>query len=243
MNSLMQYKKSFYRSLESQGLNSAREILPFIVNLLAPQSVVDVGCGTGEWLSVCMELGIEDIQGVDFYDGSFLKIPRSSYLQKDLNQPFTIPRTFDLAVSLEVGEHLSPESAKEFVCSLTRLAPAVLFSAAIPGQGGTGHINLQWPDYWAELFEAFGFTAADCIRPQFWQNPKVACYYAQNIVLYVKDREIDLPSFKLQRFVHPEMWEGQASELSLLRPLYTARGLVKRLPGALWNSITARVRD
>jgi hypothetical protein len=46
---------------------------------------------------------------------------------------------FDLAVCLEVAEHLPPERAESFIRELCDLAPVVLFSAAIPGQGGTGH--------------------------------------------------------------------------------------------------------
>jgi hypothetical protein len=61
-------------------------------------------------------------------------------------------RTFDLAICLEVAEHLPPEAAEGFIDSLTRLAPVVLFSAAITFQVGNQHLNGQWPDYWATLF-------------------------------------------------------------------------------------------
>jgi SAM-dependent methyltransferase len=242
---MTKYRKAFYESLESQGLTSAREVLPFLFDWFKPASVVDVGCGTGEWLSVCRELGVQDVLGMDFHAGEMLKIPKTSFLQQDLSAPFTLPRTYDLAMSLEVGEHLPPESAAGFVGSITSLASVVLFSAAIPAQGGTGHVNEQWPDYWAALFEQFGFVPVDCVRPLFWENEKVTCYYAQNAVLYVKrGLEIkDLPSFNLKRFVHPGLFGDQATELRQLRPLFTARGLVKRLPGALWNSVAERWRN
>jgi len=89
-------------------------------------------------------------------------------------------------MSLEVGEHLPSEAAEGFVGSITSLSSVVLFSAAIPSQGGTGHVNEQWPDYWASLFEKFDFVPLDCIRPAFWENQKVTCYDAQNSVLYVR---------------------------------------------------------
>jgi SAM-dependent methyltransferase len=242
---MAKYRKAFYESLESQAMGSAREILPFLFDLLQPKSVVDVGCGTGEWLKVCQELGAQEILGIDFHAGDLLKIPSTSYVQKQLAQPFSLPRKYDLAISLEVGEHLPEESAQGFVQSLTSLSSAVLFSAAIPSQGGTGHINEQWPDYWAALFERFDFTAVDCIRPRFWDNEGVTCYYAQNAILYVR-REIhlsEMPSFNLCRFVHPGLFQDQASELRELRPLFTSRGLVKRLPGALWLSISDRFKE
>lgn len=239
------YRKSFYRSLESQALNSAREVVPFLRELLDPRNVVDVGCGTGEWLSVWQETGVDEVTGVDFQPGEILNIPRTSFIQQDLTKPFSLDKEYDLAMSLEVGEHLPAESAEAFVGTLTRLSPVVLFSAAIPSQGGTGHINEQWPDYWASLFEKFDYVAFDCLRPRFWENPQVTCYYAQNMVLYVKrDHQIqDLPSFNMQRFVHPGLFQDQASELRQLRPLFSSRGLVKRLPGALWLSISDRVKN
>jgi SAM-dependent methyltransferase len=242
---MAKYRKSFYRSLESQALNSAREVLPFLSELFDPKSVVDVGCGTGEWLSVWRELGVEEVTGVDFQPGEILNIPRTAFIQQDLTQPFSLPKQYDLAMSLEVGEHLPPESAEAFISTLTSLSPVVLFSAAIPSQGGTGHINEQWPDYWAALFEKFNFVAFDFLRPRFWENPKVTCYYAQNMVLYVKRGYPigDLPSFNMQRFVHPGLFQDQATELRELRPLFTSRGLVKRLPGALWLSISDRVKN
>ena len=206
---MTKYRKAFYRSLESPADSSAREILPFIFQLIQPASVVDVGCGTGEWLSVCQELGLKDIQGLDFHAGDLLKIPKTSFQQLDLGKKFALERPYDLAISLEVGEHLPAEAAEGFVGSITRLAPVVLFSAAIPSQGGTGHVNEQWPDYWAALFEKFEYVPVDCIRPRFWENERVTSYYAQNIVLYVrKGVEVEpLPSFHLQRFVHPLLFK------------------------------------
>ena len=242
---MTKYRKQFYASLESQALESAREVLPFLFDLLKPKSVVDVGCGTGEWLTVCQELGARDILGIDFHSGDLLKIPAASYTQKQLTDPFSLPRTYDLAMSLEVGEHLPRESAEGFVQSLTKLSAAVLFSAAIPSQGGTGHMNEQWPEYWAALFEKFDFVAVDCVRPRFWNNNKVTCYYAQNCVLYVRRGIVleQMPSFSLCRFVHPGLFEDQATELRQLRPLFTSRGLVKRLPGALWLSVADRIKQ
>ena len=99
------YRRSFYRSGEFNA-DSAREILPFIFGHTDPQSAVDVGCGTGEWLRVCQELGVDDITGIDFHDASVLHIPRDRYLSHNLVEPLSIGRMFDLAVSLEVAEHL-----------------------------------------------------------------------------------------------------------------------------------------
>jgi SAM-dependent methyltransferase len=241
------YSRSFYRALKSQATESARQILPFVIQHLHPKSVVDVGCGSGDWLNVCAELGIGDIYGIDFHKAEILNIGLDRYARVDLTKPFDLPRKYDLAMSFEVGEHLPPKSAESFVESMTKLAPALLFSAAIPGQGGTNHVNEQWPSYWASHFEKFGYEAIDCVRRTFWENRYIAPYYTQNMVLYLKDarpyEELKrLPTFSMLPVVHPKMYEDMSREAFSLRPLKTARGLVNRLPGALWNSIAGRVR-
>jgi SAM-dependent methyltransferase len=156
--------------------------------MLQPKSVIDVGCGDGTWLSVFQELGVSDMVGLDgdYVDRRQLQIAQDQFRSIDLSSPFSFSRSFDLAMSLEVAEHLPPNSADGFVESLTRLAPVVLFSAAIPSQGGTHHLNEQWPGYWAGLFEARGYLPIDCIRARIWASKQVEWYYAQNLLLFVK---------------------------------------------------------
>ena len=139
-----------------------------------PGFVVDVGCGHGTWLAAFQECGITDLTGID---GPWVKtedilINATQYRSFDLAQPFDLERRFDLALSLEVAEHLAPASASSFVDSLVRLAPVVLFAAAIPGQGGVMHVNEQWPGYWVALFNERGYVAIDAIRPQIWDTPR-----------------------------------------------------------------------
>ena len=74
-----------------------------------------------------------------WFDVEALHIPADCYLVADLGKPLPLDERYDLAVSLEVGEHLEASLAGGLVDSLTRLAPVVLFSAAIPGQSGTHH--------------------------------------------------------------------------------------------------------
>jgi len=159
------------------------------MELVRPKSVVDFGCGTGTWLAVFSRYGVREILGVDgpWIDHELLEIPSDRFVARDLSKPFYLDRQFDLVLSLEVAEHLPPESAHGFLDSLTRLGPIVLFSAAIPYQGGTGHLNEQWPEYWASLFERRGFNAVDCIRRRVWENPAVEWWYAQNAILLVRD--------------------------------------------------------
>ena len=189
------YDERFFEELREGARRSARVIVPLLVDRLRPRSVVDVGCGLGTWLAVFRENGIADVVGIDgdYVDRARLEIPSENFLPHDLTEVLRLERRFDLAISLEVAEHLPARSAATFVDSLTFLSPFVVFSAAIPFQGGTNHVNEQWPDYWAELFEARGFAPVDCIRREVWSNDDVEWWYAQNILLFVEETRLGAP--------------------------------------------------
>jgi hypothetical protein len=159
--------------------------------------------------------GVEDYCGIDaaHLDQSMLEIPAERFSTHDLRKPLQLGRTFDLAVSLEVAEHLPADSADAFVESLTRLADIVLFSAAIPHQGGEEHLNEQWPDYWEAKFTARGYQAIDCLRTRLWDSANVDWWYAQNMMFFATGTKVvelqtsaaRLPSIPdpLPRLVHP----------------------------------------
>jgi SAM-dependent methyltransferase len=208
------YGEQFWEGHSTGSRQSADIVAPIIVSMLRPQSVVDVGCGIGTWLASFADSGVPTVLGLD---GAYakkvgLQIPEERFVACDLREPPNVGRTFDLAVSLEVAEHLPPECAEDFVDSLVRLAPAVLFSAAIPGQGGTGHVNERWQSFWAGLFLARGYTAVDCVRPRVWDDPRVSFWYAQNTLLYVDSKRVALePDTAIRDFpldiVHPRQYE------------------------------------
>lgn len=211
------YTDEFYNQISSGSLRSAKIIVPMIVELVKPKSVVDVGCGRGEFLSVFWNLGIKDILGIDgdHVDKNKLLIPKEFFLPWDLEKPLKIDRQFDLAISLEVAEHLSPTSAEIFVTTLTELAPVVLFSAAIPFQGGVRHINEQWPEYWVKLFEKKSFVPIDYLRWQIWNIQDIEVWYRQNVLLFVNKSYINKNKIFLELFerygkvlsvVHPELY-------------------------------------
>jgi len=189
------YNPEFFRSLRQMKHESAPVIAPMLISMFHPRSVVDVGCAIGEWLQAFAECGVQNYKG---YDGEWvprdqLLVPTSHFEAVDLSQ--TMPRAtgFDLAICLEVAEHLPPKMSSALVECLTRSAPVVLFSAAIPGQIGTGHINARWPWYWDKLFLEQGYVQVDAMRPQIAYNERVAWYYRQNLVCYIAAKQ--LPSF------------------------------------------------
>lgn len=209
------YSKEWFDKQKKGAYTSAEIILPIVIDFVSPKSAVDVGCGLGMWLEVFSKNGVEDIWGIDgdYVDTEQLHIPKDCFVMMDIAKPFHAQKKADLAICLEVGEHL-PESASDgLVHSLTEIAPVVLFSAAIPYQPGTNHINGQWPEFWATLFKKYGYIPVDCIRRRVWTNTAVEYWYAQNSILYVK--ESDLAHYpKLKQ----EVDFGYSSALPLVHP-------------------------
>jgi cyclopropane fatty-acyl-phospholipid synthase-like methyltransferase len=209
------YSREFFEKLKETSVKSAREIVPILMELVHPESVVDIGCGAGSWLSVFMEHGVNNVFGVDggWVEKDMLQIPEDKFLSMDLKEPVRLNDQFDLVVSLEVAEHLPENSAESFVDSLAKLGQVVLFSAAIPFQIGEGHINMQWPEYWTRHFENKGFVVIDCIRKKVWNNDNVEFYYSQNMLLFARKEYLKTNSL-LQR----ELENTNVSQLSLIHP-------------------------
>lgn len=246
------YDESFFATCQDESGKSASQVVPLIVELLSPESVVDVGCGIGTWLLEFQKCGVEKILGIDgsYVNRDQLLIPQSNFIPYDLTTPLLLPPntagTYDLAVSLEVAEHLPESSAEIFVKSLVSLAPTILFSAAIPYQGGTHHINEQWPNYWATHFLAHGYVAVDWIRPQIINKPGIAYYYAQNSLLFIQETRLaswpDLQNYVVAADdlalcrVHPTIWMKVNDPRS--QPI---RKVLTSLPFSLKNIITRRL--
>lgn len=173
---------------EAHTRASAHVILPMLFERYKPKSVLDVGCGLGTWLSVAKELGVAEIAGIEgaWLDRKLARVPASAITTADLEKRFDLGRRFDLVINLEVAEHLSEEAAEGFVESLTRHADVVLFSAAIPFQGGHHHVNERFPDYWRQIFAARGYAVIDLIRPRIWDRTDVLVWLRQNMLVYAR---------------------------------------------------------
>jgi hypothetical protein len=181
------YDKQFYDEIRETSRHAARTIAPMVLDLVGPiSSVVDIGCGNAIWLSVWRELGATRTLGIDgeHVDRSMLEIPADDFIAMDLSRPLPALERHDLAMTLEVVEHLQPERAESIVEELIALAPVVLFSAATPGQLGDGHINLEWQDVWAERFERRGYRTIDAIRSRVWRDLSISWWYQQNVLIF-----------------------------------------------------------
>lgn len=188
------YDHAFYDDLENTALPSARRIVPMLRDWFPIRSAVDAGCGDASWLSVIAETGADRVLGLDgpWVDAAQLKIDADCFRRCRIDEALDTGGAdpFDLAISLEVAEHLPPDRAPGFVAELCALAPVVLFSAAIPDQGGHHHVNEQWPAYWADLFAAQGYRAVDALRIKVWNDADVCWWYKQNILLFASERAL-----------------------------------------------------
>ncbi|MGB7241289.1 MAG: methyltransferase domain-containing protein [Sulfitobacter sp.] len=183
------YSNQFFDYIDNGARTSAQRMIGLVQPWLGAKSVVDLGSGRGVWLREWMEAGVSDVVGVDgdYVDRERLAIPADQFKAADLTQAQDFGRKFDLAQSLEVGEHLPEQASQALVDSLTNHADRVLFSAAVPGQGGENHINEKPLSFWQDLFEARGYTAYDCVRPRLKHAGDVERWYRYNTVLYAND--------------------------------------------------------
>lgn len=193
--------KHYIHDTTIHNLQDPMQVWPEVLKFIKPKSVLDVGCGTGTWLKALESFGINEYIGVDgdYVAKQDLVISHDKFIASDLKEPLQLNRRFDLVISLEVAEHLPESSADNFVKTLITHGEIVLFSAAIPNQGGQYHLNERWIKYWEEKFNAHGYYLHDIIRPLIWENERIHWWYRQNIFLITTNKN-ETPVLSL---VHP----------------------------------------
>jgi cyclopropane fatty-acyl-phospholipid synthase-like methyltransferase len=192
LNNSNLYKESFYKTRHDDTYYAANKILSIVLSVLPKiKTAVDVGCGVGTWLCVLEKKGVKNITGID---GSWvpkknLKIILDNFIEQDLEN-LKINHSYDLAISLEVAEHINSNNADSFVAQLANNSNYILFSAAHPGQGGVGHINEQYMDYWSGKFERHNFIGIDIVRKKIFNDEKIPSWYKKNTILFVNKQYV-----------------------------------------------------
>ena len=244
------YDARFYEGHAETSLVSARIYLKHLWQFIQPRSVLDVGCGRGAWLKACHEMGSEILLGFDGDWNDQSQIDDGiSFQSIDLNKPFRAPHKVDLAMSLEVAEHLLPSTAPQFVKCLTDASDTLLFSAAYTGQGGDNHINEQRHSYWARLFAERGFVPFDLFRPVLWGNEKVGFWYRQNAFLYCRKGSPTCEKIRLSGFheiieasfmdcIHPDLYDFKNAQIER-GPGF--KGHLTELGPSLWRALKRRL--
>lgn len=239
---LMTYNFEWHARHGDRTDASATIILEILKSVFDFKTVLDVGCGDGRWLKQCAALGVETCIGVDgpWTDVRRVLIPTDSLVIRDLSTRFDLHRRFDLAISLEVAEHIAPEHSEQFIANLVAHSDCVLFGAAIPYQGGFRHINERWQSFWAGIFDRQGYQVFDLLRNTIWTNNSIHFWYKQNMLTYVNRNRGDLIE-KVAAYtaakdiselpidiVHPEKYEALASYDQI-----AFKQLLRKLPGRL----------
>ncbi len=238
------YDRAYYSDKQSGWSASAAAIVPAVLRVFPARSVVDVGCGTGNLLAEFARHGVSDLLGIDgdHVPRDQLAVPPAQFRAADLLTLTGIGRGFDLACSLEFAEHLPPARAEGLVALLAAAAPVILFSAAVPGQGGVGHVNEQRQSYWASLFAAHGRVPVDCIRPAIHDAPGVAWYYAQNTLVYCPPERVPAGWTPVENPLYLDLLDDHVFG-PMTRPPDSIRGAVRGLrrdAAALWQALRRR---
>jgi hypothetical protein len=241
MTKLIPYDTAFYERQLPGSCYAASCVAKLLADIAMPSSVVDFGCGHGAWLRAFQEVGAETILGLDgdYVNRDHLLIGSENFVAVDLSDKISLQRRFDIAISVEVAEHISDDAAGVFIDNLVSASDAIIFGAAIPHQGGRNHRNERWQSYWAEKFASHEYRAVDLIRPHLWNDPEVAPWYAQNTILYLNDdgflrfpilRNLVVGSGAIPAFdvVHPQTYLQYADpdEISIMR---SCRNLIRSL--------------
>lgn len=206
------YDKAFYDTIRPGVRSSAAVVVPLVLQHVQPRTVIDVGCGEGWWAHEFAVHGCEVI-GLDgaYVEGSPL---RDRFVPHNLMTPLPehLAGRFDLAVCLEVAEHLPADRADTLASELCELAPVVLFSAAIPGQGGVGHVNERWTSHWVGRFGACGYQVSGGLRWLIWNDERVEAWYRQNTLVAAAKPELypmlfNHPGTAPISVVHPTIYD------------------------------------
>jgi SAM-dependent methyltransferase len=194
------------RNRHLHTVDGAERVLTALFKGQVPSSVLDIGCGTGTWMRAALNLGVKSVFGVEGIDlpESSLHVSKELIELRDLNMPVRLQRTFDLVITLETAEHLEPPSSEPFVQSIVTHADTVLFSAALPGQSGTHHVNCREPSYWQGLFNQNGFVCDDAIRWEIWDDKGIEPWYRQNAFITRKDAAAGSEK-RIKSVIHPDM--------------------------------------
>ncbi len=187
------YDDKFFDYVEIGSRRSAEVVIPFLRRYLPVSSMLDVGCGRGVWVEEWHRSGVEDAFGVDgaYIDPDRLAVPATHLIALDLSLPFRLERRFDLVQSLEVAEHIPASKADTFIDNLVAHGDVIMFSAAVPGQGGEFHVNEQPYEYWRDKFAFRGFALFDFVRPNISTIREVEPWYRYNTFLFVRKNALE----------------------------------------------------
>jgi hypothetical protein len=235
----MQQTTYEFRGSTPATYRTAKKIIPIITDFIGiPESVIDLGGGGGGWLKAFQEAGTKKVCCIDHtsVQAEDLLISEDELIRCDLSKEMPSPIKCDLAISTEFVEHVPKSRSEAIVDFLTKSSPIIIFAAAIPKQGGLGHINEQRPAFWKNLYAERGYERVDAIRPRIIFDETIPHWFRQNLYIYI-DKTV-LNQTKLASVSHlfiPDEFEIVHTRI-LNRPLGLSEVLRELVPAFLRTS-------
>lgn len=187
------YDDRYFKWHKDKTRDYAIRNMDWYIKEFKPTSVIDYGCGIGAYLESALSNNIINIKGFDI-GGDNVKMHTEKSVQPyikylDCTLPL-ITEIYDCTISLETGEHIEPIMSDQFVLNIvnsTKKTGTILFSAAQPGQGGSGHINCQTKEFWKEKFLRNSFSydkkLTDFITKN-WAIQNAPDYIINNLIVF-----------------------------------------------------------
>lgn len=212
------YNKEYYQHYRTASgeisYQDSEEIKAFIGHIATqikekyrPKTVLDAGCAMGLLVAALRDLGVE-AYGVDLSEYAISRVredirPYCAVGSLADPLPDSLPRRYDLVVSIEVLEHMPEEDGKKSIANLCTMSDQILFSSVPDDTTDPTHINLHETPYWCGLFAKQGFFSAEEKKPLFL--PRHARFFQRKSV----PAAVELYEEKLQNY------EEQVLQLSL----------------------------
>lgn len=154
------YNTNFHKNIENDELPQAIRVAEYINTYIKPKNFIDFGCSTGLYLHQIKLLMPEiDSIGYEFSQDAKNNSMCDNIILTDLTQILDVDKKDNtLGLCLEVLEHIDDKYWKEVLINITKLSDKIIFSAARPGQGGTGHINCRPKIDWIRRFHQLGWV-------------------------------------------------------------------------------------
>jgi hypothetical protein len=186
---------------------AAHAMVSMLHGLFKPRNVLDLGCGDGAFSREFIKHGCP-VAAFDRTQPAL--IARESWDYINLLAPYNFTSHYDLALCLEVAEHLpTGHVTDELIRNLCQSADVVVFSAAIPLQGGSGHVSEHWQSFWAEKFSRYSYLPCSVVRDYLWNLSHIPPWYAQNTLVYARQATLDFYNLNATTHldaIHPNLW-------------------------------------
>jgi len=196
---LKMYDKDFFLSNQEEGLKIYEWFVPLLHNIFKFQSIVDFGCATGSSLFYALKQGVSDVLGIEGSPEAFsnLLIDKKYIIQHDLREPLKVDRKYDIALSIEVAEHINKKYTDIYLESMCNSSDLIIFTGATPNQGGKCHINEQSHEWWIQKFREHSFGLDEkmtgLLKRKIKENIKAgkftAFWLVPNIMVFRRERE------------------------------------------------------